>query len=69
MKRRFTCISVVILAAAMLLGGPIEAQDRQKTDPSSSRTLTNLDVVNMVNAGLSERTIILDIQRAMVAAS
>ena len=78
MKRSCTCISVVILASAMLLGGPIAAQDKQKTDPSSSavransaadlqRTLTNLDVVSMVNAGLSERTIILAIQRAMTS--
>jgi len=74
MKRSFTCISVVVWASAMLLGGPIAAQDKQKTDPSSSavransvadqqRTLTNLDVLSMVNAGLSERIIILAIQR------
>jgi hypothetical protein len=78
MKRRFTCISVIILASAMLLGGPIAAQDKQKTDPSSSvvransvaeqqRILTNFDVLSMVNAGLSERTIILAIQRAITS--
>jgi hypothetical protein len=78
MKRSFTCISVVIPALAMLLGGPIAAQDKQKADPSSAaaranpvadqqRTLTNVDVLSMVNAGLSERTIILAIQRAMTS--